>query len=353
MQASNSLTELQFSAGQRGMIEIPSQRIRDSLGLLFDITPLSTELNSGIHRSRNWYANQCIFTQLEADAFAVRRTKDQIQNGEHLVFVHRYLDGYLRGRIGDLNIDREPGFIYILDQASNVECVQRPAIMQTVIIPKSALGFDPDAHPPLIKFSVEHGLGRVINSLFDSVFDGLLNRNAVEFSDFNQLIACLRLGLGAPEIDDVGDVRTLARQAIQRSIATYVEQKLDRWSLDVSTILKDFGVSRASLYRMFEDRGGVRQYISDRRLLRAVLDISKGPIHRGAISEAAERWGFSSAANFNRAIRREFGVTPGALIALPEDDPQCLMLRKDLRAFREVADESVERIARPKLLVPA
>ena len=102
---------------------------------------------------------------------------------------------------------------------------------------------------------------------------------------------------------------------------------------------------------MFEDRGGVRQFISDRRLLRAEVDISEGPLLRGEIARAAEQWGFSSAANFNRAIRREFGVTPGSLINLPDEEVSNLPARHSLRDFRSVADESIERIARSDLLV--
>lgn len=349
MQPNTNPTMLNFSPAQRDIIEVPSPHVRDTTGSLFDITPLTSPNNSGFHRNRNWYAEQCIFTQFEADTFAVSRTKAQIANGEHLVFVHRYVDGYLRGRSGDLNIDREPGYIYMLDQASSVECVQRPATMQTIIIPKAALGFHPDRHPPLVKLTVEIGIGKVLNSLFDLVFDGLLESNAIEYDTFNQLVACLQLGLGAPPTK--GDIRARARRAMRGAISRHIEQNLDRWDLSVDTILSNFGVSRASLYRLFDDRGGVRQFISDRRLLRAVLDIAKGPLQRGAISNVAERWGFSSGSNFNRAVRREFGVAPGSLINLPEEEFFELTNLRDLLDLKLNFDDSVERIARPDLLV--
>lgn len=351
MQQANNPTKLSFSGALSSVITVPSAGIRDTINTLFDITPLSSNLNAGFHRSRHWYAEQCIFTQLESDAFAVRRTKAHLENSQHLVFVHRYLDGYLRGRIGDLNIDREPGYVYILDQATNVECVQRPSTMQTMIIPKSTLGFDPDRHPPLTKLSISFGLGRVLNTLFDQVFDELLSENSVDLPVFNQIIACLRLGLGASPDD--GDLRMQAREAMRNAISVFVEQNLDHWDLTVTKILKNFGVSRASLYRIFEDRGGVRQYISDRRLLRAVLDISQGPLVRGEIAAAAERWGFSSAANFNRAIRNEFGMPPGSLISLPDDDAIRLASKRDRRAFRQIAGRSIQRIVHSKPFIPA
>lgn len=349
MKHESSETRLQFSPAQRGVIEMPSHHVRDTPSLLFDITPLTSPHNSGFHLNRSWYAERCIFTHFEGDAFAVSRTKAQVANGEHLVFVHRYVDGHLRGRIGDLNIDREPGYIYVLDQASMVECVQRPATMQTVIIPKADLGFHPDQHPPLVKITAEIGIGKVLDTLFDVVFDGLIESDAIEYDTFNQLIACLQLGLGEPPTK--GDIRAQARRAMRGAISQHIEQNLDNWDLSVDTILNNFGVSRASLYRLFDDRGGVRQFISDRRLLRAALDITKGPLRRGAISDVAERWGFSSGSNFNRAIRREFGVAPGSLINMPEKEFSELTNSKDIRDLRQNFDGSIERIARSELLV--
>ena len=193
--------------------------------MLFDITPLTSRYNRGVHCTRNWYAKHRIFWHFDADAFAVASTKAQIENGEHLLFVHCYIDGNLRGRIGDLNIDREPGYIYFLDQASAVECVQRPAIMHTIFIPKAALGFDPDRHPPLVELSVEFGIGKVVNALFDLVFDGLPENDAIEYDTFNQLIAYLQSGLG--EQLSHGDIRAQARQAVRSAIPMHVEQNLD------------------------------------------------------------------------------------------------------------------------------
>jgi AraC-like DNA-binding protein len=64
---------------------------------------------------------------------------------------------------------------------------------------------------------------------------------------------------------------------------------------------------------MFEDKGGVRNYITERRALRAILDIANAPHRRGQISMAAADWGFSTMPNFNRAIKRLYGAPPSAL----------------------------------------
>lgn len=336
----DSLGKIRIPPQRRRAIEIPSANMADSLGLLFDVTPLKTNQDSGVYRVSDWHTKRCIYSISHSDAFTIRRSKTQSQNGEPLVFVHRYLRGGLRGRSGDTNIDRKPGAIYILDQACDVECVQDSSLMQCLFLPKVAIGYDVDTHPKLIKIPAHHGLGRTLDGLFDQTFHGLLSENSVDETLIDRFCACLDMAIN--EDHPSGDVRRHARDAVADQICSYVEQNLDQWNLSVDTILKNFGVSRASLYRMFENQGGVRQYINNRRLLRAVMDISARPIKRGKISEAAERWGFSSSASFNRAVRREFGVPPGDLVNVPVLDRQTKVVGQDLHRFRNRSDCSVD-----------
>ena len=64
---------------------------------------------------------------------------------------------------------------------------------------------------------------------------------------------------------------------------------------------------------MFEADGGVRRYIQDRRLQVAIWDLADGGIKRGRLTHVSEKWGFSSNANFNRAVKLAFTMPPGAL----------------------------------------
>jgi len=347
----SSEKEYTFGPRQHGEIAIPSAFMRDSMGVLFDTTPLKVDQGTGLHRIRNWFSETCIFTQMDADAFAVRKTRPQSANGAHLVFVHRYTHGRLRGRIGDLNIDRDPGSIYILDQESRVECVQTPATMQAMLIPKSAIGFNNDRHASMVTVPGDHILGQTLNSLFDELFDGLLNQNSLSFTTFDRIVASLRIALHGEREDQ--DVRRFARDAMAAQISAHVEQNLAQWDLGVNTLLRDFGVSRASLYRMFEPYGGVRQYISDRRLLRAVLEITDRPLVRGQIAETAERWGFSSSASFNRSVRREFGVAPGSLLNERDDGNESVPKSRTGFVFRDASGRKIERLAQSELLLPS
>lgn len=300
-----------FLPFQRGRIEGPAELMREAIKALYDFTPIQSHENRGIFRVRNWYSAEAIFSWAEQDAVAIRRTKAQSEAAADLVYVHRYLDGHIQGRIGDLNIDRARGDIHVFDQEHRVECLQARTVSQGIYLRKSDIGYDRDRHPPLMTFPHTSSMGKLLNMKLGQLFGQLTRDDSVRAADLDQLKASLRMALGADTSQ--GDVRRHARDAIFGLICAFVESRLDDPSLGVQTLLNSFGVSRASLYRMFEPSGGVRQYVSNRRIMRAVLDLSNHPNKRGAITQAAYKWGFSSPPSFNRAVREKLGVSPGAL----------------------------------------
>ncbi|KRR01020.1 hypothetical protein CQ12_27295 [Bradyrhizobium jicamae] len=71
------------------------------------------------------------------------------------------------------------------------------------------------------------------------------------------------------------------------------------------------GISRSSLYRMFEDRGGVAAHVQALRLKRAYAELSNPHSAFETIANLAAGHGLHNTTAFNRAFRRHFGCTPG------------------------------------------
>ncbi|WP_235524315.1 helix-turn-helix domain-containing protein [Caulobacter sp. Root655] len=95
----------------------------------------------------------------------------------------------------------------------------------------------------------------------------------------------------------------------------YVEHNLLEPSLNPAKISEALGVSRSTLYRLFEPLGGVTGYIWERRLhlaRAALLD----PKRARRISEIAFQCGFSSEAHFSRSFRKAFNIRPSDLRSL-------------------------------------
>lgn len=105
-----------------------------------------------------------------------------------------------------------------------------------------------------------------------------------------------------------------ARQGSAGSSLAILRRHIDRHlaepDLDVDRLARTYGLSRSSLYRLFEPIGGVAAYIRQQRLERARLEIVATDRAGGRIGPIAYRWGFKDASAFTRAFRETFGETP-------------------------------------------
>jgi AraC-like DNA-binding protein len=95
------------------------------------------------------------------------------------------------------------------------------------------------------------------------------------------------------------------------SIRRFIDRSLGSPELGVAMIVKNFGLSRPSLYRLFEPIGGVAGYIRKQRLSRAFQDVTSAEKADHRIGPMAYRLGFKNINSFNRAFRETYGKTPG------------------------------------------
>ncbi len=94
----------------------------------------------------------------------------------------------------------------------------------------------------------------------------------------------------------------------------FVQANLFNPDLGSNSMQRELGLSRSRLYRLFEPSGGVANYIRHRRLLDAHAALADFTSSR-RIVEIGEQYGFSSAADFSRAFKREFRYTPSEVRA--------------------------------------
>ena len=100
-----------------------------------------------------------------------------------------------------------------------------------------------------------------------------------------------------------------AGQSKVLQICRHIDEDLASPKLAPETLARDFGMSRASLYRMFEPLGGVARYIRLQKIARAAVQLQKADA-RVPLSAIAQSSGFSSADAFVRAFRESYGTTP-------------------------------------------
>lgn len=108
--------------------------------------------------------------------------------------------------------------------------------------------------------------------------------------------------------------------AMQLTVKQYIADHLDDPGLDVALLCHRFRLSRASLYRLFREEGGVQGYIRAQRLKRCFNMLSAASPARLKVREVAERWGFDNASHFHRLFKANFGMAPSELLVPLDSD---------------------------------
>lgn len=99
----------------------------------------------------------------------------------------------------------------------------------------------------------------------------------------------------------------------------YIDAQLDSRDLTPSAVGAHLGVSRRTLYRLFDGRHGVAGYIQQRRLDRAFNAIAQHAPPAASLAEIAYAHGFQSEAHFSRAFRARFDMRPGEARSFGQD----------------------------------
>lgn len=296
-------------------IDMTTHEFADATSDFWRFTPLQTKTGFGDVRGQMWSVGEWLFSEVALPATLLQIDASHVQEAGSLISLERFMTGAERGVEANGNaFAHGPGMIDFWDEHQGFDSYASERLGQDITLPRDLIGLpneEPIARPYIYQSG---GIGCLVFGEWDDVFADLKRgANGVSQIKLDRLAAVLKIAAGThPQREDV---RHHARVAMFREICRFIEQNLERPDLSTQVLLDQFGVSRATLYRMFEPLGGVRNYLTERRATSALIDISNGSARRGFVLAACERWGFSSPANFNRTIQRLFGNSPKALLS--------------------------------------
>lgn len=299
---------------------------------IFGLSPIERADATEDYSVAAWYVEPITIINSHYEGMVAQHSKWHVEESGHQIHVHRYPTGRASIETAGLPVECETGAITPLDYSRPFTSLHTKSNCQGFFVPHAAIGYEPsDSHHAPV-YSPETTLGRLLQQEMDHLMSLMKSgATSVDPSDIDRFLGCVEVAM-SPDRASMS-ARARARESLKRSIQVFIEERLAHEDINVTLILKTFGVSRASLYRMFERDDGVRTYIARRRLYRAVSDLASAPHKRGKIHEVSEKWGFSSDANFNRMVKREFGVTPGSLFRMPitqVDDVEPLSIVQDM-----------------------
>ncbi|GJE78450.1 helix-turn-helix domain-containing protein [Methylorubrum suomiense] len=217
------------------------------------------------------------------------------------------IQGEAKGTWGDIDVKTRPGSLHLADLAKNSSHVSSASQTIILIVPRAlaaSRGLDVAAlHGVAIASHTASFLTTHLLSLRSAVPELPRSSGMMLARGVIDLLVLALAGTGRASQALVGrrGLALLARGAIDEGLGSP--------SLNTARLCRTLAVSRATLYRLFEEEGGVQYYIRRRRLevARATLEDATSA---EPICAIAERFGFSDAAHLSRLFRRQYGMTP-------------------------------------------
>ncbi|MCR9139821.1 MAG: helix-turn-helix domain-containing protein [Alphaproteobacteria bacterium] len=232
---------------------------------------------------------------------------------DYLLF-ERFYAGGGRAEVADVGFDVTPSRLHLIDMSQRYVSMKDRCQSRGICIPHAALGYARGEEPVMTSVALDSPKGRLLAAAHAELVavqaDGTAEDAALIAQTFVGLVRQLMLGPepGNAPVDDRDLPLTLLLQ-------DFVATNLHRPDLDVDTLTSAFGISRATLYRHFENEGGVSRFIRNRRLDRCFFELAGAKAERGQVAATARRWHFTDATHFNRLFRARFSISPSACLS--------------------------------------
>ena len=272
----------------------------------FDVIPIGSQDAFRAHATSS-RLGRLVISEVGFDAALFDRDPGRLKGFDtEFLLLETYHRGANRGRAGDIATGLETSSVHIFDmahpwrtQTTEVEC-------RSVVIPYAAIGYEAGLHPNYARLDAGSPRNEMLLAALGALFDAgaqLDPQEAEALADgFCALARRLMFNQPDREAEDSKGHDLILRK--------FIDDRIAQPDLSPQRLCNALGVSRATLYRMLAEDGGVRGYITARRLDRCFDELREGRAKRGRVREVAERWGFFDSKSFNRAFRARFGIAP-------------------------------------------
>lgn len=245
------------------------------------------------------------------NAFVRDRRKIAASGLDHYV-VQTLVQGASEVREGGVEGAWPVGSVRMLDMTRPIRTQAEAFSNLTLIVPRTLLepflGAPDDLHgvtlPP---DSVGAGVLRRLMADLAARADSM---SAAEAEALGSGVASMVASCFGPSVAAQEAARAARPAATVKALQQHIQVHLGRPDLSADSLCRDFGLSRATLYRLFEPLGGVEAYIRSRRLDEAWRRLT-GP--GGAslrIAAVMRDLAFTNEASFSRDFRRRFDLSP-------------------------------------------
>jgi AraC-like DNA-binding protein len=324
---------VRFSSADFASPKEAYERFCDLGRMISDVTHLG-ELSEFHISTTTFQLDNAVLVEARSCALRYTRTPAHVAYGVDHYQVVLYLGGGGEFFADDTVTQQRAGDISVINLARpfvvrEIQAKDGATSSLNVLLPRLLLApalADRSAGATISLLSRETPYGRMVGEFLLS-----LRRSAAELSRSERqamvqsLAVLIAGGFGSTGFD----TRAAAmKDDLLARVKLHIEHSLSMPSLDVENLCAGFGLSRASLYRLFAPNSPAN-YIQERRLHRAFAMLLSPAFRSWRIIDIACDCCFSSDATFIRAFRRQFGLSPGEARKLGEQRPRRGVLGAD------------------------
>jgi AraC-like DNA-binding protein len=298
--------------------ESPRQQLlawRQRIAHILDVPVSKEQQASGFHGSIDSYRYaDMAFMDCRTDAVMQTRSAARISTDNVRQFVfHVLVEGKIETATGmhpkRVAMQSNPG-ILALDMGQPMSMERTNCRLHAIFLSREIIASvvpEPESlHGSVIEY--DSPLARLIPAYLSALCQDRQFATSADRYDATRTCALLIAAAFGKRAGLSGGARAATRAAVFGTIRRYIEANLHESDLSPESVLLASQLSRPTLYRLFENEGGLAAYIRNRRLIAAAHELRRYP-HKTVV-EIAYGLGFNSASDFNRAFRRAYEMSP-------------------------------------------
>jgi AraC-like DNA-binding protein len=261
---------------------------------------------------RYQHLGSCVLAADKGPSQVLQRTPEQAraQALDHLV-LWTPLHGRARRVDGDQVDSVGPGEILVLDLSHPVQIEMEALAARALLVPHRLVddGREPPDRHGGIDLRRDRHLDALVAGHLCRLGDCLPDLTATQVQTVASATLTLCRVLLQGQTSGSASGLPGKRDDLGLEVRRYIESNLA--TVDASTLMSRFGLSRTPLYRLFSECGGLYAYIRQRRLAEAMRRLRQVPAgRRPELARLAHACGFHNQTVFARAFRRRYGLNP-------------------------------------------
>ncbi|MGY4509013.1 helix-turn-helix domain-containing protein [Bradyrhizobium sp. USDA 3650] len=283
---------------------------------VFDVVEDPDEVATFRGHLTSYPANQSVLTESSSSPVRLRRTTETIaQNRLDHLALRLVLSGSVAGVVGQQIVEARGGDVFFVDLSQTldlrVSAREKTTTEITLWVPRArvpaSLIEDLDLHGMLLRGTTPVGAiaGSALRALAE--WAGKMTSQEMDaLSNGTFELVARAIGPLLHKARPTGATPLVSFVTIRR----YIDRNLTTATLNPDMVAKSFGLSRASLARLFEPVGGVASYIRAARLKRAYQEITALGLSDRRIGQIAFGLGYQNISAFNRLFQKAYGLSP-------------------------------------------